>query len=212
MVLAAGAYPQSTEVNDPYYLAIRYGIETQSARLNIELTHLYNCGEGRELSAVDGIPVVGSPRPSVWRPEPAPACWSLPIPAPWRSRLGRRDLAPISQQRWITLSLRGTSASAISVGRMRIRICVSWLKDYGQRLGVVQESDLIAGISSASGYRLAKEMLAGIGPRRCSLPPTLSPLGCCGPSTRGWHEDACVSAVPHRFVGARLLLNARRIT
>ena len=39
--LVVYAYPQSTEVNDPYYLAIRYGIETQSARLNIELTHLY---------------------------------------------------------------------------------------------------------------------------------------------------------------------------
>ena len=58
--LVVYAYPQSTEVNDPYYLAIRYGIETQSARLNIELTHLYNCGEGRELSAVDGILVVGT--------------------------------------------------------------------------------------------------------------------------------------------------------
>jgi len=58
--LVVYSYPQSTEVNDPYYLAIRYGIETQSARLNIELTHLYNCGEGRELTAVDGILVVGS--------------------------------------------------------------------------------------------------------------------------------------------------------
>ena len=39
-------------------------------------------------------------------------------------------------------------------------------KDYGQRLGVVQESDLYRGdFSSASGYRLAKEMLAGDWPK-----------------------------------------------
>ena len=57
--LAVYAYPQSTEVNDPYYLAIRYGIETQCARFNIELTHFYNGAEGRELSAVDGILVIG---------------------------------------------------------------------------------------------------------------------------------------------------------
>ena len=57
--LAVYAYPQSTEVNDPYYLAIRYGIETQCARLNIELTHCYNGAEGRDLSAVDGILVIG---------------------------------------------------------------------------------------------------------------------------------------------------------
>ena len=54
-LLAVYAYPQSTEVNDPYYLAIRYGIETQCTRLNIELAHCYNGAEGRELSAVDGI-------------------------------------------------------------------------------------------------------------------------------------------------------------
>ena len=57
--LVVYSYPQSTEVNDPYYLAIRYGIETQCARLNIELTHFYNGAEGRELSAVDGILVIG---------------------------------------------------------------------------------------------------------------------------------------------------------
>ena len=39
-------------------------------------------------------------------------------------------------------------------------------RDYGQRLGVVQESDLYRGdFSSASGYQLAKEMLAGDWPK-----------------------------------------------
>ncbi|WP_455688418.1 substrate-binding domain-containing protein, partial [Escherichia coli] len=38
--------------------------------------------------------------------------------------------------------------------------------DYGQRLGVVQEKDLYCGdFSSASGYRLAKEMLEGDWPK-----------------------------------------------
>ena len=58
-LLAVYAYPQSTEVNDPYYLAIRYGIETQCTRLNIEAGHCCNGAEGVRLSAVDGILVIG---------------------------------------------------------------------------------------------------------------------------------------------------------
>ncbi|HHQ4709859.1 TPA: substrate-binding domain-containing protein [Aeromonas veronii] len=139
--LVVYAYPQSTEVNDPYYLAIRYGIETQSARLNIELTHLYNCGEGRELSAVDGILVVGT--------------------------LTAERLALISQQVVDYFIAQGHQRIGYIGGQDEnpdLRELA--FRDYGQRLGVVQESDLYRGdFSSASGYQLAKEMLAGDWPK-----------------------------------------------
>jgi LacI family ebg operon transcriptional repressor len=77
------------------------------------------------------------------------------------------DLALISQQVVDYFIAQGTSASAISVGQDEnpdLRELA--FKDYGQRLGVVQESDLYRGdFSSASGYRLAKEMLAGDWPK-----------------------------------------------
>ena len=164
-LLAVYAYPQSTEVNDPYYLAIRYGIETQCTRLNIELAHCYNGAEGRELSAVDGILVIGhlpEERLAVLRGLSAQLVFvdcrsqgdfdSIDV-----------DLALISQQ---------VVDFFIAEGHQRIGYIGGQddgpdlrelaFRDYGQRLGVVQESDLYRGdFSSASGYKLAKEMLAG---------------------------------------------------
>ena len=158
-LLAVYAYPQSTEVNDPYYLAIRYGIETQCTRLNIELAHCYNGAEGRELSAVDGILVIGhlpEERLAVLRGLSAQLVFvdcrsqgdfdSIDV-----------DLALISQQ---------VVDFFIAEGHQRIGYIGGQddgpdlrelaFRDYGQRLGVVQESDLYRGdFSSASGYKLA---------------------------------------------------------
>jgi LacI family ebg operon transcriptional repressor len=40
-ILAIYSYQQDLEINDPYYLAIRHGIETQCEKLGIELTNCY---------------------------------------------------------------------------------------------------------------------------------------------------------------------------
>lgn len=40
-ILAVYSYQQDLEINDPYYLAIRHGIETQCEKLGIELTNCY---------------------------------------------------------------------------------------------------------------------------------------------------------------------------
>lgn len=40
-ILALYSYQQELEINDPYYLAIRHGIETQCEKLAIELTNCY---------------------------------------------------------------------------------------------------------------------------------------------------------------------------
>lgn len=68
-LLAVYAYPQSTEVNDPYYLAIRYGIETQCTRLNIELAHCYNGAEG-----VSSLPSMASWSSAICRKNGWPCC------------------------------------------------------------------------------------------------------------------------------------------
>jgi hypothetical protein len=41
-ILALYSYQQELEINDPYYLAIRHGIETQCEKLGIELTNCYS--------------------------------------------------------------------------------------------------------------------------------------------------------------------------
>lgn len=41
-ILAIYSYQQELEINDPYYLAIRHGIETQCEKLGIELTNCMN--------------------------------------------------------------------------------------------------------------------------------------------------------------------------
>jgi len=167
--LAVYAYPQSTEVNDPYYLAIRYGIETQCARLNIELTHFYNGAEGRELSAVDGILVIGH------LPEERLAVLhSLSAQLVFVDCRSQGDFDSIDVD--LALISQQVVDFFIAQGHQRIGYIggqddgpdlreLAFL-DYGQRLGVVQESDLYRGdFSSASGYKLAKEMLAGDWPR-----------------------------------------------
>ena len=167
--LAVYAYPQSTEVNDPYYLAIRYGIETQCARFNIELTHFYNGAEGRELSAVDGILVIGH-----LPEERLAALHSLSAQLVFVDCRSQGefdsvdvDLALISQQVVDFFIAQGHGRIGYIGGQDEAPDLreLAFL-DYGQRLGVVQESDLYRGdFSSASGYKLAKEMLAGDWPK-----------------------------------------------
>ena len=163
--LSLYAYPQSTEVNDPYYLAIRYGIETQCARLNIELTHCYHGGEGRELPAVDGILVVGSLTPErlVQLQHSSPQLVFIDCRSQREFDSVDVDLALISQQVVDFFVAQGHRRIGYIGGQHDgpdLRELA--FTDYGRRLGVVQEQDLYRGdFSSASGYRLAREMLAG---------------------------------------------------
>lgn len=62
-ILVAHAYSVQTEVEDPYYLAIRYGIESECPKVQVETVKLYR-GEGGQLDlsdvgSIDGILVVG---------------------------------------------------------------------------------------------------------------------------------------------------------
>ncbi|STR20286.1 Evolved beta-D-galactosidase transcriptional repressor [Klebsiella oxytoca] len=54
-ILAIYSYQQDLEINDPYYLAIRHGIETQCEKLGIELTNCYFNNALPELKKVTGV-------------------------------------------------------------------------------------------------------------------------------------------------------------
>lgn len=60
-------YSQELEVNDPYYLAIRHGIETQCEKLNIRLTSYYNSLSNYKQANTDGILMVAESQPTEFK-------------------------------------------------------------------------------------------------------------------------------------------------
>lgn len=64
-ILAIYSYQQELEINDPYYLAIRHGIETQCEKLAIELTNCYEHSGLPDIKNVTGILIVGKPTPAL---------------------------------------------------------------------------------------------------------------------------------------------------
>lgn len=64
-ILAIYSYQQELEINDPYYLAIRHGIETQCEKLAIELTNCYGHSGLPDIKNVTGILIVGKPSPAL---------------------------------------------------------------------------------------------------------------------------------------------------
>lgn len=160
--LAVYAYAQSMEVNDPYYLAIRYGIETQCLHLGINLTHRYDMNVDDELPEVDGVLIVRNISPEllkqirkithniVFIDHATDKYDSVDI-----------DLARISHQVIDFFVARKHQRIGYIGGREsgpdpRERA----FTQYGQPLGVVSEDDVYYGdFSSASGYELATQML-----------------------------------------------------
>lgn len=57
--LAIYNYPQEEEINDPYYLSIRHGIETQCDKLGIFLHSCYNKEIDIDLQKITGILLIG---------------------------------------------------------------------------------------------------------------------------------------------------------
>ncbi|MGL5286108.1 transcriptional regulator, LacI family [Aeromonas sp. RU39B] len=168
-LLAIYTYPPEREVNDPYYLAIRYGIEMQAQRLGIGLTHHYGAPPEALLSQVDGALVVGGLEPELQR-------WlaqrlshlvlvdrshSVLRPAADGHDSVDVDLAQISQLVLDHFVANGHRRIAYIGGEeCGIDLREQSFADYGQRLGVVSQEDIYRGeFSSQAGYRLASEML-----------------------------------------------------
>ena len=166
-ILALYSYRQELEINDPYYLAIRHGIETQSEKLNIGLINCYQNQGLPELAKVSGILIVGKPDAQTRQAaqalrdnscfidvhEPGSEYDSVDI-----------DLVRISKEVVDFFVAQGVKRIGFiggedEPGKADIREMA--FVEYGRLKGVVSEKDIWrGGFSSSSGYELATKMLA----------------------------------------------------
>lgn len=166
-ILALYSYQQELEINDPYYLAIRHGIETQCEKLGVELSNCYANAALPELKKLTGVLIVGKPSPALRRAamsltdnvcfidfhEPGSEYDSVDI-----------DLSRISKQIVDFFIAQGVKRIGFiggedEPGKADIREAA--FVEYGLLKGVVSEQDIWrGGFSSSSGYELAKIMLA----------------------------------------------------
>lgn len=160
-------YKQEAEVNDPYYLSIRHGIETQCDKLGIELTNCYDSELVLDNSKITGALLVGRSRAGVLSSvtkltdnicyvdfsEPGSNYDSVDI-----------DLTRISKE--ITDFFIGQGYDRIGfIGGQDAPnapdIREVAFAEYGQLKNVVSLDDIYRGdFTSSSGYKLAKQMLA----------------------------------------------------
>lgn len=166
-ILALYSYQQDLEINDPYYLAIRHGIETQCEKLGIELTNCYLNHTLPELKKVTGVLIVGQPSPDIRAAataltdnicfidfhEPGSPYDAVDI-----------DLVRIAKEVIDFFIDKGVSRIGFiggqdQPGKADIREVA--FVEYGRLKGVVSGDDIWrGGFSSSSGYELAKTMLA----------------------------------------------------
>lgn len=167
-ILALYSYEQDLEINDPYYLAIRHGVETQCEKLGIELTNCYASATLPEPRRITGVLIVGKPSHGVRQAamaltdnicfidfhEPGSDYDAVDI-----------DLVRISKEVidfFIARDVQriGFIGGEDEPGKADIREAA--FVEYGRLKGVVSEKDIWrGGFSSSSGYTLAKTMLAG---------------------------------------------------
>lgn len=166
-ILALYSYQQDLEINDPYYLAIRHGVETQCEKLGIELTNCYLNNTLPDLKKITGVLIVGKPARALRETitahtdnicfidfhEPGSGYDAVDI-----------DLVRIAKEVVDFFISQGASRIGFIGGQdepgkadIRERAFV----EYGQLKGVVSPDDIWrGGFSSSSGYELAKTMLA----------------------------------------------------
>lgn len=166
-ILALYSYQQDLEINDPYYLAIRHGIETQCEKLGIELTNCYLNSALPELKKATGVLIVGKPSRTIREAataltdnicfidfhEPDSSYDAVDI-----------DLVRIAKEVIDFFIAQGASRIGFiggqdEPGKADIREMA--FVEYGELKSVVSQGDIWrGGFSSSSGYELAKTMLA----------------------------------------------------
>ena len=166
-ILAIYSYQQDLEINDPYYLAIRHGIETQCEKLGIELTNCYFNNALPELKKVTGVLIVGQPSRAIR--DAATALTDNVCFIDFHEPGSGYDAVDIDLVRiakevidfFIAQGARriGFIGGQDEPGKADIREVA--FVEYGRLKGVVSEEDIWSGgFSSSSGYELAKTMLA----------------------------------------------------
>ncbi|EGQ7898439.1 transcriptional regulator EbgR [Vibrio parahaemolyticus] len=166
--LALYNYKQEAEVNDPYYLSIRHGIETQCDKLGITLTNCYNSEIDVETQKITGVLLVGKVDQKVVNKLPkrlADSICYIDFSDPTSPYdCVDIDLVRISKQVVDFFVQQGYERIGFIGGQDEPNtadIRENAFVDYGSLKGVVSEDDIYRGdFSSLSGYDLAKEMLA----------------------------------------------------
>ncbi|MCD7988868.1 MAG: transcriptional regulator EbgR [Klebsiella quasipneumoniae] len=166
-ILALYSYQQELEINDPYYLAIRHGIETQCEKLAIELTNCYLNNTLPELKKVTGVLIIGQPTRELRETASALTdniCFIDFHEAGSPYDAVDIDLVRIAKEVVDFFIQQGASRIGFiggqdQPGKADIREVA--FVEYGQLKGVVSADDIWrGGFSSSSGYELAKQMLA----------------------------------------------------
>lgn len=165
--LALYNYKQEAEVNDPYYLSIRHGVETQCDKLGIALTNCYNSEIDADLQNITGVLLVGRIHQSVIDK----------LPKRLSDNICYIDFSdPQSPYDCVDIDLIRISKQIVDFfveqGYQRIGfiggqdepntsdIRENAFVEYGSLKGVVQQGDIYRGdFSSSSGYDLTKAML-----------------------------------------------------
>ncbi len=166
--LALYNYKQEAEVNDPYYLSIRHGIETQCDKLGITLINCYDSVIDVETQKITGILLVGKTDKSVINKLPKrlsdSICYIDFSDNDSMYDCVDIDLARISKQVVDFFVEQGYQRIGFIGGQDEPNtadIRENAFVEYGSLKGVVSENDIYRGdFSSLSGYDLAKAMLA----------------------------------------------------
>ncbi|MGF1696817.1 transcriptional regulator EbgR [Vibrio lamellibrachiae] len=164
--LALYNYKQEAEVNDPYYLSIRHGIETQCDKLGIDLTNCYDSNIEVESKKITGVLLVGHCKPSTLKKlqkltDNICHVDFNDLDSPYDSV--DIDLAKISKEITDFFVNQGYQRIGFIGGEDQPNtpdIRELAFSEYGQLKGVVSTDDIYRGdFSSSSGYKLAKQML-----------------------------------------------------
>lgn len=169
-------YKKALEIEDPYYLAIRYGVETRCEKLAIKLTFHYEFSLVQDIPSADGLLVIGKPHASLRE-----RFWQQPLPLVFIDGVAEDaqfdcvnvDLLKISRNVIDHFIAQGYNRIGFIGGRdhpdcpdAREQAFV----EYGHQQRVIQSADIYyQDFNSQSGYLCAKKMLDSV----AGYPPAL---------------------------------------
>ncbi len=160
-------YRQDLEINDPYYLAMRYGIETQCEKLGISLVSCYEFHGEKAIPAADGFLVIGKPQPAAQRAleqqdlplvyvdgiidDPQFDCVNVDLP-----KISQSVIDYFIDQGYARIGFIGGRDDPSFPDQRELAFV-----EYGRIKKVVHKKDIFYGdFSSLSGYQCAMTMLA----------------------------------------------------
>ncbi|MGP8307453.1 transcriptional regulator EbgR [Vibrio sp. YIC-376] len=166
--LALYSYKQEVEVNDPYYLSIRHGIQTQCDKLGIALTNCYNSEIDIDTQKITGILLVGDINQRIIAKLPKRLANFIcridmaDEESPYDCvnadlvRISKQVVDLFASQGYDKIGFIGTQSQTTTSDIRR-----NTFVEYARLKGMITEADIYCGdFSSQSGYDLAKKMLA----------------------------------------------------